>query len=340
VTAVRTPSDEDPPDTAVDPPDVDAPGPASGAIAPAAVPPEPAGVAGLLGRNLRVVAGFIAPTTLIAALFLYFGYVWTDALYEYYGIDAATLQFSAQDYMLRSVQALYVPVGALLLITLVAVWVHPVVASTVLRHRQSRTLRGILIGGAVVGGTLILAGISAVVFPSWWAAPGRLVTAHGSESMAAPLFACTGVLLLSYLRSLNRARRRGRPSAAGDTRERLSAGVVLAIVTLTVFWSANNFAIQYGRGTAIALAEQLSLRPAVIIDTTEALFLNRLPGVEETALPSQTTDQKYHFRYRGLRLLAQSGDRMFFVPSKWTPGAGTALMLRDNPDIRVQSYAE
>lgn len=52
-----------------------------------------------------------------------------------------------------------------------------------------------------------------------------------------------------------------------------------------------------------------------------------------------TANQTYHFRYRDLRLLAQSGDRMFFVPSQWTPRDGAALMLRDNADIRVQLYA-
>lgn len=327
--AGRPHSHEGPRDPAVGPGVTDGSGSAENDI-PAAGPDETDGVASTLGRTLRVVAGFIAPTTLIAALFLYFGYEWTDRFYEYYGIDAATLQFSAQDYMLRSVHALYIPVGALLLITLVAVWVHPVVVSTVLRHRQSPAVRGTLVAGAVVGVALLLMGISAVVFPWRWS----------PDSLAAPLFACTGVLLLSYLRSLNRRRRHGTRSVRVDARERLSAGVVLAIVTLTVFWTANNFAIQYGRGSAIDLADRLSLRPAVIIDTTEGLFLDRLPGVEETALPTATADQKYHFRYRGLRLLAQSGDRMFFVPAAWTPETGTALMLRDNSDIRVQSHAE
>ena len=326
MTAAATPTDEQPPHPAPGPEatrgnpgnDVANPGPA-----------ETDGVAGALGRNLRLVAGFIAPTTMIAALFLYFGYVWTDALYEYYGIDAATLQFSAQDYMLRSVQALYVPVGALLLIILVAVWAHPVLVDAVLRHRQSPALRTILVAGAAIGGALVLLGISALVFPSWWR----------EESIAAPLLACAGVLLLSYLRSLNRRRVNGTRFVPTDAKERLSAGVVLAFVTLTVFWTANSYAILYGRGTAITLGAQLDQRPAVILDTTEGLFLNRLPGVEETTLPMSTANQTYHFRYRGLRLLAQSGDRMFFVPSQWTPGDGTALMLRDTPNIRVQLYA-
>lgn len=170
---------------------------------------------------------------------------------------------------------------------------------------------------------------SALVFPSWWP----------EESIAAPLFACTGVLLLSYLRSLNRRRVSGTRFVPGDARERLSAGVVLALLTLTVFWTANSYAILYGRGTAITLSAQLDQRPAVILDTTEGLFLNRLHGVEETALPLSTANQTYHFRYRGHAAACQSGDRMVFVPSHWTPGDGTALMLRDSPNIRVQLYA-
>src|ERR1700712_1442887 len=101
--------------------------------APPAAPDEVNSVS----RSFRVLAGFVAPVTILTALFLYFGYVWTDSFYEYFGVDAATLQFSPQDYMLRSVAALYVPVGAILLISLAFVWAQPTILALVLRHRPT-----------------------------------------------------------------------------------------------------------------------------------------------------------------------------------------------------------
>src|ERR1700709_199081 len=96
---------------------------------------------GTITRNFRVLGGGGGPPTILTALFLYFGYVWTDSFYEFFGVDAATLQFSPQDYMLRSVAALYAPVGAILLISLAFVWVQPSVIVLARRHRHSRWWR-------------------------------------------------------------------------------------------------------------------------------------------------------------------------------------------------------
>ena len=258
-------------------------------------------------RNFRALAGFVAPVTVLTALFLYFGYVWTDSFYEYFGVDAATLQFSPQDYMLRSVAALYVPVGAILLISLVFVWVQPSVIAFVLRNRHARWWLIAWRGLVTVGLLLVLAGVLFVV------APGTTAP----DSMLAPLSLAVGVLLLAYCRSLNRMRTRTRARRAGS-RERAATTLVLAVVTLCLFWSANSFAQQYGRGMAVTLSQQIRLRPAVVLDTTEELFL-QLPGVTESALPAVSADQQFHFRYRGLRLLAQADDRMFFVSTGWSP---------------------
>src|SRR4051794_41077820 len=256
-------------------------------------------------RSFRVLAGFVAPVTILTALFLYFGYVWTDSFYEYFGVDAATLQFSPQDYMLRSVAALYVPVGTILLISLLFVWVQPSIVAFLLRNRHARWWRIAWRILVALGILLLLAGLLFVLVPA--------TTAR--DSMLAPLSLAAGVLLLSYCRSLAGLRSSGRSRRSGP-RERAATTLVLAVVTLTLFWSANSFAQQYGRGMAVALSHQIRLRPAVVLDTTEELFL-QLPGVSESALPAVSTGQQFHFRYRGLRLLAQSADRMFFVSTEW-----------------------
>src|ERR1700712_5651890 len=131
---------------------------------------------GNITRSFRVLAGFVAPVTILTALFLYFGYVWTDSFYEYFGVDAATLQYSPQDYMLRSV-------GAILLISLAFVWAQPTILALVLRHRHTawvRIGRRVLVG---VGILLVGMGVALVLIPA----------AGAGDSMAAPLSVAVGV---------------------------------------------------------------------------------------------------------------------------------------------------
>jgi hypothetical protein len=75
----------------------------------------------------------------------------------------------------------------------------------------------------------------------------------------------------------------------------------------------------------------------VILDTKERLFY-QFPGTAETALPESSKDQQFRFRYRGLRLLAQSGGRMFLLPDSWTPNTGEVLVVEYSSDVRIQFH--
>ncbi|WP_405737503.1 hypothetical protein OG607_16590 [Streptomyces sp. NBC_01537] len=48
---------------------------------------------------------------------------------------------------------------------------------------------------------------------------------------------------------------------------------------------------------------------------------------------------KFRYRYRGLRLLAQSNGRVFLIPDQWAPGNGNCLMLPVDSDTRFQFQA-
>ncbi len=206
-------------------------------------------------------------------------------------------------------------------------WAQPSIVVLVLRHRHARWWgwAGPLLAG--IGLLLVAVGVLFVLVPGLTA----------SDSLVAPLSVVVGVLILNYCRSLAALRSRGRRPRVG-TKDQSATVLVLAVATLSLFWSANSFAEQYGRGLAVDLSHSLHLRPAVTLDTTEELFL-QLPGVIESALPTASADQAFHFRYRGLRLLAQSGDRMFLVPSSWSPGSGRALMVTRGATVRLQFAA-
>lgn len=281
-----------------------------------------------LERALKLVTGFVAPTTLVTALAVYFGYVATDAFYEYYGVDAATVRFSTRDYLLRSVGALYLPIGLLVLVALLVTLAHPILVERLQRAARPQRVRWILGALSVAAAGLALAGLVLAVVPR----------RAGQASLAGPLCVAAGVLIAYAVQVL-------RGSLPGDATSRTSsgrfstrapviAGLVAAIVVVATFWAANSYAVRWGRGQAEVLASDLRLRPAVVLDTKEPLFLS-MPGVRETALPVWARDQQFRYRYRGLRLLAQSDQRMFLIPTDWTPMQGEVLMLADDGSIRM-----
>src|SRR5919198_481590 len=57
-----------------------------------------------------------APAALITALAFYFGWRRERAFAGYFGIDPSVLGFSTNDYVLRSVDALFVPAAVVLLV--------------------------------------------------------------------------------------------------------------------------------------------------------------------------------------------------------------------------------
>jgi hypothetical protein len=63
-------------------------------------------------------------TGVLTALAFYFGWTFTDARSRYFDIDSSALGFSTQDYVLRSTGAIFLPLGAILVLALIAAWVH------------------------------------------------------------------------------------------------------------------------------------------------------------------------------------------------------------------------
>ena len=49
-------------------------------------------------------------------------------------------------------------------------------------------------------------------------------------------------------------------------------------------------------------------------------------------------DERYPYRYSGLRLLVMSGGKYFLVPDGWTRASGAVLVIPDTPDIRVEFF--
>ena len=262
----------------------------------------------------------IAPATLLSTLLFYFGYVSSRAQYRYFGLDVDTVGLSTQDYVMRSPQALLVPLlaislgGAGLLLVHLAVRRHPPPATAV------RVLLVVAVLG-LLGGLVLVGGYAA--FGDWAAYP--LVT---------PLLLAAGSAGVLYGMRLP-----GAPAflqAADAESLGLRRGVLaFALVAIVgcLFWATATVAEWSGLGNGMRTARNLDRLAPVILDTQERLFLT--DGiVKETALPAAEGD-RFRFRYRGLRLLIQGDGTLFLVPNRWSPSDSTLMVPLDD-SVRVQ----
>jgi len=272
------------------------------------------------GNWVGTLATFVAPTTFIGALLLYFGFAYTAALYGYFGVDVATLGFSTQDYVLRSAGALYVPAGVALTVTLAGVLVY--YAVRYMGARSALPARGIRLfpyAVSVCGVCLFLLGMlgGSGVWPA--------------GAMDTPLLLGGGLVLGMYGRVLFFALVDANYPVA---RERLALTVVGALVALSSFWATHAYAKGHGYSDAKYLAHRLWLRPGVTLDTTDRLHFSD-ERVRETAFPVAEPRQRFRFRYEGLRLLAEANGRMFIIPESWEPTSGSVLVIPADSTVRV-----
>ncbi|MGH4001860.1 MAG: hypothetical protein ACRDTJ_30855, partial [Pseudonocardiaceae bacterium] len=213
-----------------------------------------------IAERLKAVAGVVAPTTLIAALLYYYGYVTTNARFAYFGVDLTTLRMSTQDLAMRSVAALYVPVAGLLAAGLAGYWLHSAATAALARGKRAKLLRRI--GWLVIaaGTALFIRAVVGIVVPS---------IAENEFPGITPLSLGLGALLVAYGRHLVLGASEDQNRSQERRRERVAWALVSGIAVLSLFWLTNSFAGAYGRGQADADSRQLATRPSVTLDTKE-----------------------------------------------------------------------
>ena len=272
-------------------------------------------------RWLGVGSSIIAPVTLLTTLLFYFGSVSSRAQFRYFGLDVDTIGLSTNDFVMRSPQVLLVPLLLIALVSIAFLLVH------VRIRRHPPALRKVAASMSLAGLVLAL-GLVLLLGYSWFGrwAPYALVT---------PALCGTGTAALAYLFWLPTGPawvRRSTDDRARWVRPGITS-LALVIVATCLFWGTATVAEWSGRGNAMQTARHLDELPAVILDTTERLYLT--DGiVEETALPTQDADG-FRFRYRGLRLLIQGEGQMFLVPAQWSASNSTLAVPLDDT-VRVQ----
>ncbi|WP_181780606.1 hypothetical protein [Pseudonocardia pini] len=275
---------------------------------------------GGLERAVQLVSAVVAPVTLVTALLFWFGWTRTNAVFREFGIEASVLGLSVQDYLVRSVEGLYVPVGIALLLTVVGLGVHGAVGRLVADPEAAPSLRTLSLDVGLTGAVLFGIGVLGIVSPN----------AFGAWTLLAPCSLAAGTVLLSWSVSLWR-RLDGRGMRRGSWPALMTRVSTVLFVVLALFWAASEYAAAVGRGVADGIARDTRSRPGVVLFSERRLFLT---GVQEDVLPPDPGDA-YRFRYAGLRLLIESGGRLVLVPDGWTRRSGSAIILAGD-GIRVE----
>ena len=290
---------------------------------------EPA--SGLPPQLIKILGAIVAPTTLLTALLYYFG--WSHAYWfcDYFGVNSTVLGFTSTDYMMRSVDALFVPLTVAASAALLAVWGHTALRARLAAGSRPRALRVLVPAAMVLAGLLVLGGFVSVF----------TTTVLSEHLVAAPLSLGFGVLLLVYALHLQRLVT-GRAQAAGSSRGRgrgwsaaAEWAVVFVLVGLSLFWAATDYSAAVGRSRAGDFVAGLARYPSVVIYSARSLSL-RAPGV--TQVRCQDPEAAYRYRYDGLKLVLQSGDEYLFLPARWTTASGVAILIPKSDSLRLEFF--
>ncbi|MCT9934381.1 hypothetical protein N5079_29670 [Planotetraspora sp. A-T 1434] len=296
-----------------------------------------------LERRMKTFAEVLGigalPPSIAVGLLFYFGYVASRRRFAEFGLDLDILDLSTQAVLLYGSEALWFPLVALFLVTLLGLWAHVELARLVRRSRAGARGRALTWWGAAVlaaGLALLARGVLGVVDPH---------IAYDEFPGTTPVCLGLGALVGAYGRWLVTWRRDGGRRLA----ERAAVAVAVSVAVAALFWASASYAVAYGRDRAATFVGELATRPEVVLDTTEPLALGpEFAGVTESRLTPGKGGRFTH-RYRKLRLLTESGGRLFLIPAAWPQGprwprvwrgGGTLVVpYGDSIRIRVLPYA-
>jgi hypothetical protein len=291
-----------------------------------AAPKEPdASPGSVLSPALGLIGAFGPPLTVLTGLLVYFGWARDDILYTWLGLDYTVIGTSTQEYVMRSVSILWLPLVVVTLAGIGWLLLHERAVAAIEAERIDglrRVLRGLKFGVIV----LPLAGFVATLpLPAW----RELVLAFSFV---------VGILTTTYAALMQRRIR----TTTGEREEATTLGrwhwsmlklLIGGLVTLVLFWELSEFAGIVGRGYAQQIAHGLRDRTGVIVYSVKDLHVEA-PGVTVTRYAGETS--AYGYRYDGLKLLTKSGEKYYLLPVEWSRKDGKTIVLNDDSSVRLE----
>ena len=240
------------------------------------------------------------------------------------GIEVSLFHFSAQDYVLRSISTLFVPLLVAGAVGIAWLELHRRVSAAVGSTERRRAVR-------VAGRMTVCVGIATAI--------GGVVLAAMKlhwplGSVVFPLLLAGGTAFAAYGRQLIRL---GSEPAAPESSvarwqtvlQNLLVGVVIAIA---VFWAVGEYAGIVGRGIGQDIERRVSALPKATAISETPLGIDA-PNVRTSEI---SVGPETLYRTTGLRLLGESGGRLFLLNDGWSRRGGSIIVLEEDKSVRWQ----
>jgi hypothetical protein len=267
--------------------------------------------------SLQNLATLGSPVALAAALLFYFGWRRTDAQGDELGFDASILDLASQDYVLKSVNVLYVPVLLLLLSAVLAYWLH------------ERLVRAGELRPAVQGRILRLARVAQVSW-AWWLLLAVVLTLLSStRRWGLPVVLTVAVAAALYGAALERR------VTNWDRGHAVQRGLLWAVLVLVLFWDVERLALVAGEGYARTIARGCSSLTAVVSLYSGRELTLELEGVRRIAL-DVSEDARYRFRYDWLLLVQRTRSGYIFINRTENDQTRRVTVLERSEDLRLE----
>jgi hypothetical protein len=265
----------------------------------------------------------VANTSLIAAILIYMGWSYDNALYGAFHLNPLDLGLGPQEYALRSL-SLFSPVIVVVAVLFIVVmstrsWGLDDAGRALARAGRTMLSPTVTAAPSALGRNLAIgAGVSvtAVGLVLYWIATRVTVSTFLVLALLGG-----GPLLLTWPA---RARRPGRMPYA----------LALVIAAVCALWAGSVYAQQEGAEAAQKIIRDLPTTSDVVIYSTQPLALS---GQGIHAVPF-TGDVPYRWEYSGLRLLLDQSGTFYLLPSQWVPGHDFTYIVDANDEMRIVLY--
>jgi hypothetical protein len=264
----------------------------------------------------RLLTQIVAPTTLVTGLLFSFGWGHAYWFFHYFGVDSSILGLAQSDYLMRSVDGLFRPIGVVAILALVIAWGR-LLSERFLPPSERRPLGAWAPRAAAVLGVLLVVNGMSRFF---------VATIFNHGLAVAPLSFTIGISLLFFL--LHRS------GVAGPSWLTVTEWLAMfVLVGLSLFWAAFDYSAAVGRSRAAQFVDELPEAPEAIVYSKSRLNISAA-GVDEVRCAGDP-ELAYGFRYDGLILLWQTDDTIILLPRSWTRNDGVAVVIPRDAGVRL-----
>jgi len=295
--------------------------------AAATSPPEATDVKALLEQ----LTFFLAPTSLVTALFYWIGWSQTKAYWAQFAVDPALLHYSTTDYLLRAMIPAFPFVTMLLVSAVVLVVIHRLLVR--MRTRVQPFSLQVLEWAIRLLGLFCSAVALADVFPRQLSQLD-LAKLASRGPLIGPTFGAVGGLFVAYasnLRAHTFAAVHHIEPAESRRLRRLLTGLAVGLVILATFLCADRYTSYLGTEWGKYDANHPKRFARVEVYSHQRLAITA-KGVQETVSPEGAAHFQFH--YSGLRLLRYSGKNYFILPD----GERRTVLLPESDEFRVEFF--